>query len=229
MKHAIGRCLVLTSLAAIFPAIAVPQAQAFHRNCCCRVCRNPCEQCCCHAPQTPCRATACQQRDVTSTEYRTEAVNETIPATVYENVMVDEGGYQTVWVPKMTTRAVAKTVYQSRTAYRSVPYQVTRRVNDCSPAATSSSYASPAAPIVSQIPLAAPASPLARNSTGPVPDPKFASASPTPITPRNAPHGDVGSSATSVASRTTSTGPSLFSPAPSAAQVWRTPRGTTIR
>jgi hypothetical protein len=67
-------------------------------------------------------------QDVPRTEYRQEAYLETIPRTVYENVTVDEGGYQTVWVPKPVTRSVARTVYQQQLSYRTVPYQTTQRV-----------------------------------------------------------------------------------------------------
>jgi hypothetical protein len=67
--------------------------------------------------RTECRS-ACRQ----------EAYCETVPTTCIENVTRDEGCYQMVWVPKPVTRQVAKTVYQQRTAYRSVPYQYTVQV-----------------------------------------------------------------------------------------------------
>jgi hypothetical protein len=57
------------------------------------------------------------------TALRQEAFCETVPTTCIENVTVDEGCYQMVWVPKPVTRQVAKTVYQQRMAYRNVPYQ----------------------------------------------------------------------------------------------------------
>lgn len=161
-----------------------------------------------------------------------------------ENVTVDEGSYQTIWVPKLTTRAVARTVYQTRTAYRSVPYQVTRRVTECNTSGTTDQagrYAPPSgAAIGYSVPpgyavtnrpplnsggalsgsyptLALPRSTQATVAgsaagsvpSGRVPDARFAEAPVTPITPR-------GASANRVADRN-----SLFVPAPSAAQVWR--------
>src|SRR5262249_3151416 len=57
-------------------------------------------------------------------------VLETVPTTVVENVTVDEGSYQTVWVPRLTTKAVARTAYQTRTAYRTTPYQVAHRISE---------------------------------------------------------------------------------------------------
>lgn len=62
------------------------------------------------------------------TAYRQEAFCETVPTTCVENVTRDEGCYQMVWVPKPVTRQVAKTVYQQRTNYRTVPYQYTVQV-----------------------------------------------------------------------------------------------------
>src|SRR5260221_8778525 len=115
--------------------------QAGGRNCCCQTCRQPCGHCNCQAPAAPPTAyrpvvetqyaqqPVLQQRDVVATEFRNEAVVETVPATVVENVTVDEGSYQTVWVPRLTTRAVARTSYQTRTSFRTVPYQVTQRVS----------------------------------------------------------------------------------------------------
>jgi hypothetical protein len=67
-------------------------------------------------------------RDVVETQFRTEAVTQQVPRTVFENVTVDEGGYQQVWVPRPVTRQVAKTVVEQQISYRTVPYQTTRRV-----------------------------------------------------------------------------------------------------
>lgn len=53
---------------------------------------------------------------------------ESVPVTTYRSVMVDEGGYQQVWVPKMVSRQVPQTSYQQQTRYRDVSYQVNRRV-----------------------------------------------------------------------------------------------------
>jgi hypothetical protein len=193
-----------------------------------------------------------QQRDVLATEYRTEPVIETVPATVVENVTVDEGSYQTVWVPRLATKAVARTTYQSRTAYRTFPYQVTRRVSEYATQtvpyqtvryvpSTGSALAYTATPGVSTAFLppiyagspvvagsyptfaAAPiyptpviASSISGSTAGLVPDARFAD---TPITPRNASSGNRNSD-----NRTADRSSSLFVPAPSAAQVWQTPR-----
>jgi hypothetical protein len=187
----------------------------------------------------------CQEREVVTTEYRNEQTYEAVPTTMMENVTVDEGSYQTVWVPKLTTRPVARTVYQTRTAYRTVPYQVTRRVTDCNvqndayqlgryaPASgTAIGYSTTPGYAVTSLPpvysgstlaagtyptLASPritptpvvGSSLAGSSSGRVPDARFAEVPVTPITPRSA-------SNSRVAERN-----SLFVPAPSAAQVWR--------
>ena len=177
-----------------------------------------------------------------ATEYRTEKVYETVPTTVTENVCVDEGSYQTVWVPRLTTKPVARTVYQTRTAYRSVPYQVTRRVNDCDPqsgsiqasrpvpdygtanrytgsTATAGSYPTPVMPRVA-------AAPSSNANTGRVPDARYAEAPVTPITPRSASNASRSGNSSNADSRVAERS-SLFVPAPSAAQVWRS--NTTLR
>jgi hypothetical protein len=181
-------------------------------------------------------------RDIVTTEYRTEPVVETVPATVVENVMVDEGSYQTVWVPRLTTKAVARTSYQSRTAYRTVPYQVTRRVSDCPtlgalPYGTTTGYANAiVSPIYGAPTLAGTYPTIAGSPTYPtpiaastgsgslVPDARYADMPATPISPRSASGANRFSD-----SRTADRGSSLFVPAPSAAQVWQTPRSSLLR
>jgi hypothetical protein len=195
-----------------------------------------------------------QQRDILATEYRTEPVLETVPATVVENVTVDEGSFQTVWVPRLTTKAVARTTYQSRLAYHTVPYQVSRRISEyatqtipyqsvryipttgstlaytttpglstaflppiyAGSPAIAGTYPTLAAAPTYPTPIAA--SPLS-SSSGLVPDARYADAPVTPITPRSA-----STSGRYSDSRSADRGSSLFVPAPSAAQVWRTPR-----
>lgn len=267
MFNAFRGSLLLVALAAVIPMAMSERALAFCRNCCCRVCQR--QQCVCPTatvavPQTTyqpvvetqyAQQPVLQQRDVVSTEYRNEAVTETVPATVYENVMVDEGSYQTVWVPKMTARAQAKTVYQTRTSYRSTPYQVTRRVSEygtqtvpyqtvryvpststglayTTAPTTISALPYGSSPVVTSAPVVS--APYVASSSGvnPVPDPRFSSAPATSIAPRTASsHSGFDStlSSTTDSIRTADKGPSLFAPAPSAAQVWRTPRGTTMR
>jgi len=269
MYNAYRGSLLLVALAAVIPAVMSERALAFCRNCCCRVCQR--QQCVCPTtavqavPQTTyqpvvetqyAQQPVLQQRDVVATEYRNEAVTETVPSTVYENVMIDEGSYQTVWVPRMTARMQAKTVYQSRTSYRSVPYQVTRRVSEyttqtvpyqtvryvpstttglaytTTPTTVSALPYSPAYPTVSSAPIIGAPAVAASSGVNPVPDPRFSTAPATSITPRTASNAsgfDSTLSNTSDGIRTADKGPSLFAPAPSAAQVWRTPRGTTMR
>jgi hypothetical protein len=258
------RCsLLITALGASAPLVFQTEIQAGNQHCCCRVCRQPCGRCCCPSPapavqvipQTTyqpvvetqyAQQPVLQQRDVIATEYRTEPVLETVPATVVENVVVDEGSYQTVWVPRLTTKAVARTTYQSRTAYRTVPYQVTRRVAEYATQTvpyqsvryvptTGSALAYTPTPgyttavlppvyggtTIASTPIfptpIASASPGA--TTGLVPPARYADTPSTPISPRSASNADRFSDSRS----------SLFVPAPSAAQVWQTPRSSVIR
>jgi hypothetical protein len=71
-------------------------------------------------------------RDVTRTEYRTEAQTQTVPVTTYQTVTVDEGSWQQVWVPRMVQKQVPQVSYQQQVSYRQVPYQVTQRVPEVS-------------------------------------------------------------------------------------------------
>ena len=67
-------------------------------------------------------------RNEVMTQYRQEAVTQNVPVTTYRNVLVDEGAYQMVYVPKQVTKQVPEVTYQQQVAYRSVPFQVTRQV-----------------------------------------------------------------------------------------------------
>ncbi len=67
-------------------------------------------------------------RNEVVTQYRQEAITQNVPVTTYQNVTVDEGGYQMVYVPKPVTKQVPQVVYQPQISYRSVPYQVTQQV-----------------------------------------------------------------------------------------------------
>lgn len=299
MRYVLRGALVLLALAALVPAVT--EAQLFGRRRCCHRCQLPTPQCSCPAvapvPQTTYQPVVETQyavqpeltyRDVVATEYRTEAVNENVPVTAYDNVTVDEGAYQTVWVPRPVAKQVARTVYQPQTSYRTVPYQATRRVAEYTtrtvpyqtvryvpstspalaytgtvpgitnagvPAYTTTNtaqlsaypwqpqvtaapiYAASPAPIYTAAPAAAPlytsAPPpvTASNGIGPVPDARFAQGASTPVLPRTASRDMMldGYQPALSAPSTADRGPSLFVPAPSAAQVWRTPRGTTTR
>ena len=275
------RSLIIVALTAV---VSVPMQSPLHaegRNCCCQTCRKPCGHCNCQAPAAPqtsyqpvvetqsAQQPVLQQRDVMATEYRNETVLETVPATVVENVTVDEGGYQTVWVPRLTNRAVARTTYQTRAACRTVPYQVTRRVSDCTtqtvpyqtvryvptngtsigygaipgyastilpPVYTNGTLASGTYPTLAASPILP-----SRSSGGAsfgtavanVPDARYADSPVTPIVPRTA--APRSASRTSrfdsgySDSRPADRGPSLFVPAPSAAQVWRSTQGSVVR
>jgi hypothetical protein len=146
MLNVFRNTFVVAALVAVVPVPFHNQIQAGNHNCCCKTCRQPCCRCTCRTstcatvvPQTAyqpvietqyAQQPVLQQRDVLTTEYRTEPVTETVPATVVENMLVDEGSFQTVWVPRLTTKAIARTTYQSRTSYRTVPYQVSRRISE---------------------------------------------------------------------------------------------------
>lgn len=262
MPSAARMLLLLVPLASFVPSAFHSETLAGWKNCCCRVCYCPLPQCTCAVPQPI-------ERDVTVTEYRNEAVNETVPTTYYENVTVDEGSYQSVWVPRLTTKAVARTTYQTRTSYRSVPYQVTRRITDYSYGTTTLGFVPRSSVTVGAAPVYAPSAPYSgapstvsaspysggsggtssassrslpvvtesglastlNSSTGirAVPEPRMAGDS-TPIRPRRAMQFDNDAMASrSNDGSAINRGPSLFAPAPSAAQVWRTPRGTMTR
>ncbi len=279
MFNILRSTLLIVAFGAVIPIVALNEIQAGNRNCSCRTCHQPCGRCCCPAPVAPAAPPApaipqttyqpvvetqyaqqpvLQQRDVVATEYRTEPVLESVPATVYENVTVDEGSYQTVWVPRLTTKAVARTTYQTRTAFRTTPFQVTRRVSEYAtqtvpyqtvryvpttgsalaystnpaystavlpPIYSGSSIVGGVYPTIATTPIyptpivaSAPAS----NGSGLVPDARYAEAPSTPITPRTSSNSSKYSDF-----RSADRGSSLFVPAPSAAQVWRTPRSLT--
>ncbi|SFH99654.1 hypothetical protein [Planctomicrobium piriforme] len=65
---------------------------------------------------------------VTRTEVRREAQVLDIPVTTQRQVTVDEGGYQTVWVPKLVAKNIVETTVQKQVQYRDVAYQVTQQV-----------------------------------------------------------------------------------------------------
>lgn len=65
---------------------------------------------------------------VTRTEIRRQTQIVDVPVTTCRQVTVDEGAYQTVWVPKLTTKTVAETSIQKQVRYQDVPYQVVQQV-----------------------------------------------------------------------------------------------------
>ncbi len=124
---------------------------------------------------------------VTETRVRQEQCVQQVPVTTVENVTVDEGGYQMVWVPKPVTRQVAKTVIQQKVTVRDVPYQVTthvpRTVTQMVPVQTVT-HVTETVPMVTAAPLfVAPRVMMAApcNTCGPVFGPPTVSALPAPI------------------------------------------------
>lgn len=112
-------------------------AQLFNRGC--RNCQRPVNHCNCQSHQPvmshqPVVETEMVPQQVTTyrnevvTQYRQEAVAQNVPVTTFRDVVVDEGSYQTVYVPKQVTKRIPQVTYQQQVAYRSVPVQVTRQV-----------------------------------------------------------------------------------------------------
>lgn len=131
-KHVRGGMLLagLGFIPAGFSATPVA-AQWFSRGC--KNCQRPVTHCNCQSHQ-PVVDTQMVPQQVTTyrnevvTQYRQEAVTQNVPVTTYRDVVVDEGSYQTVYVPKQVTKRIPQVSYQQQVAYRSVPYQVTRQV-----------------------------------------------------------------------------------------------------
>jgi hypothetical protein len=245
--------LCLLSLGAAPVAVQAQVIQHHHHDACCPSCHLAPAQCVCAVPKVTYRPVVethmvpqpvLSHRNVTETRYRTEPVTETVPTTAYDCVTVDEGSYQRVWVPKIVTRQVPKTVYQQRTTYRTVPYQVTRQVAECRtqmvPRQTVRYVPETSTTMVYSGPtgvLSAAPTPI-QSAARPVPDAHLSETLPTPITPRSTVKPEDSqeydpaprtSSAADLEFRQADRGTSKFVPAPSAATVWRTPRGTTTR
>ncbi len=133
MKMHVRGVMVLAVLCAIsvISSTTNVSAQLFSRGC--QNCRRPVNHCNCQSHQ-PVVETQMVPQQVTTfrnevvTQYRTEAVTQTVPVTTYRDVVVDEGSYQTVYVPKQVAKRIPQVSYQQQTGYRSVPYQVTRQV-----------------------------------------------------------------------------------------------------
>jgi len=108
-------------------------------------CGNPCEPCgqpilqpyqqpIYQTQLRPVAETTLQPRQVVTyqtvpqIQHQRQAVIENVPVTTYQQVTVDEGGYQMVWVPRPVTKQVAQTVLQPQTRYRDVAVQVNQQV-----------------------------------------------------------------------------------------------------
>ncbi|QDT99417.1 hypothetical protein [Gimesia aquarii] len=92
------------------------------------------------APVTSCCPGVCMPpppkicyQDIICTEYRMVPQTRTVPVTTYQQVTVDEGCWQRVWVPRMVTKQIPRTEYRRETSYVRTPYQVRRRVPVMSP------------------------------------------------------------------------------------------------
>lgn len=126
-----GMLLAVLGLIPVGISATPASAQLFSRGC--KNCQRPVTHCNCQS-QHPVVETQMVPQQVTTyrnevvTQYRQEAVAQTVPVTTYRDVVVDEGSYQTVYVPKQVTKRIPQVTYQQQVAYRSVPYQVARQV-----------------------------------------------------------------------------------------------------
>ncbi len=82
---------------------------------------------CCPGVCTPPPPRVCYQ-DVICTEYRMVPQTQTVPVTTYQQVTVDQGCWQRVWVPRMVTKNVPRTTYRQQTSYVRTQIQVRKRV-----------------------------------------------------------------------------------------------------
>jgi hypothetical protein len=133
MSSLIRVCLLILVISPLAATSVRAQWFSGARHACCGTCRQPRPQCGCTTFKPVVSTTYRTERQITyrnetRTAYRREAQTERVAVTRRENVTVDEGGYQMVWVAKPVTRSVARTEWQNSISYRDVPYQVTHRV-----------------------------------------------------------------------------------------------------
>ncbi len=103
-------------------------------------------------PQTSlCPQPVATYLEVPRTVMRQEAVQVQVPITTRQQVTVDEGGYQQVWVPRMVTKTIPQTIMQTQVQYRQVPQTVMERV--CSPSVAYGATAYPTATPTSVSPI----------------------------------------------------------------------------
>lgn len=133
-----GMLLAVLSAISVISSTTNVSAQLFSRGC--RNCQRPVNHCNCQTQHPVIETQVIPQqtqlvpqqvttyRNEVVTQYRQEAFTQNVPVTTYRDVVVDEGSYQTVYVPKQVTRRIPQVSYQQQIAYRSVPYQVTRQV-----------------------------------------------------------------------------------------------------
>lgn len=108
-----------------------------HNPCCPPAFIDPCNPCVQPVFQTqlqPMVQTMLQPQQVISyqtvpqIQYQRQTYVENVPVVSYQNVTVDEGGYQMVWVPRPVQKQVAQTVLQPQVRYRDVAVQVNQQV-----------------------------------------------------------------------------------------------------
>lgn len=171
-RHAMKPFVVLAALILV-PAGTV-RAQCFNPFNTCGTCAPRPHFLCpfrcltCPPPACPCPTVAPPQvsyQDVVETRYRNEQVVQQVPVTRLRNVTVDEGHYQTVWVPRPVTKQVAETVLEQRVGTRTVPYQVIRRVPQSSTCGSTAVSIAPAQPVQLQSPAGVRSGPI-RSSRG---------------------------------------------------------------
>lgn len=134
MKSLFRHVSLFALLAALVPPVAA-HAQFFPGRIAdpCGTCAMPLAQCTCQTARPVVETRYRQEnvvtyRNVAETRYAVEAHVERVPVVRQEQVTVDEGSYQMVWVPKPVTRTVARTECEERTVYRTVPQTVLRQV-----------------------------------------------------------------------------------------------------
>ncbi|MEX0716773.1 MAG: hypothetical protein WD066_09305 [Planctomycetaceae bacterium] len=133
MKSLLRHALMVLPLAALAPVVAEAQYFPGRHHDPCATCAMPVAQCGCHAPRPVVETRYRQEnvvtyRNVAETQYTQQSVVERVPVVKHEQVTVDEGGYQMVWVPKPVTRTVARTECEDRVVQRTVPQTVIRQV-----------------------------------------------------------------------------------------------------
>lgn len=131
-----GMLLAVLGLIPVGFSVTPASAQFFSRGC--NKCQQPANRCNCQPQPTVIQQQVIETemvpqqvttyRNEVVTQYRQEAVTQNVPVTTYRDVVVDEGGYQTVYVPKQVTKRIPQVSYQQQVAYRQVPVQMTRQV-----------------------------------------------------------------------------------------------------
>ena len=127
MRKSITGGLLSAALALAAPSVG--QAQFT----CGGSCGLPAASCGCAALQPTIETSFRQEnvltyQDVARVGLRQETRVEGVPVTTFEQVTLDEGSYQMVWVPRPVTRTIARTTLQPRLTQRTIPYTYTERV-----------------------------------------------------------------------------------------------------